>query len=903
MTISGIHSSKFFRRPVPRPGRAAVRVLLFLLLAPAAFGLPETARLPRAERVLENGLEVLAAPDSSNPVVDLQLWVKAGSIYEDPLLGSGLSHFLEHMAFKGPAGELKGTIPREVERLGGTINAYTSFDRTVYHITVPAPRWREALGLLKTLVFEMDFLPEELESEREVIIKEINMGRDDPDRRLQDLLWQTAYRVHPYRFPVIGYRELFRRVSREELLEYYRKWYIPNNMILVGAGDLSGEEFLPAAEEVFGGITPGPYPVAGIPAEPAQVWSREAREAMDVAQTRIAFAFHIPSISSPDLFPLDVLALLAGEGKTSALYQNLREERELVYSISASSYTPLYPGLFVVQAIAAPEKIPAVRKAVREVLDGFKTGEVIASDLAKARARVTASYLDSLSTAEGRAGVLGNNLRTAGSADFDQTYLAGIAAVTPEDIRRVAGRYLTEENLTVASIRPAGAETAVPPEAVAEEDAVIKTVLENGLTVLIGPDRSLPLVSIRMVFPGGPLAEGASQSGVSQLAARLLLKGTRNRSALEIAREIEDYGGSISAYSARNSLGISIDLLSSRTVSALEVLSDVVKDADFPEAELEKERAALLAGIAAEEDDPRSVAGRKLRELLFGGHPYRFSILGTAAAVSGLTRKEIADFRDRTLTAANGVLAVFGDVDPDEVLPVIRDFFGSLPAGKKLQLAGRSPAPPSGRREEVSRKEEITQSVVFQGFPGVDVGAPDRYALEFLGSVFSGLSAPLFTRVRIEGGLAYYVGAYQILGLDPGAFIFYAGTVPGKERTVLAAFREEVERTRAGRLSPEELERVRSRLLGEFSFDRQTSGQRAFASALDELSGLGYDNWRLYEERIVSLTAEDLSRAARKYFTLENYAVAIVEPAAEKDGREGEKDEEGGLHSSPVTSQ
>jgi zinc protease len=898
MRISGRHSNK----SGSRTRGTGIGFLAFFLLLPAALGLPEAVQLPRSEKVLENGLEVLAAPDRSNPVVALQLWVKAGSVNEDPFLGSGLSHFLEHMAFKGPAGELKGAIPREVERLGGTVNAYTSFDRTVYHVTVPSPRWRETLPLLKDLVFEMDFLPGEVESEREVIIKEINMGRDDPDRRLQHLLWRTAYRVHPYRFPVIGHRELFRRVSREELLEYYRKWYVPNNMILIGAGDLAGDEFLAVAQEVFAEISPGPYPVARLPQEPAQVGPREAEESMDVAQTRIAFAFHIPSLHSPDLYPLDVLALLAGEGRTSALYQTLREERELVYSIGAYAYTPLFPGLFIIQARAESEKVAAVREAVWEVLDGFKTGEVKAEELAKARARVTARYLESLTTAEGRAGGLGDNLRTVGSADFDRVYLSGIAAVTAEDIRRVAQHYLTRENLTVASIIPAV--TAEPGffEPAAGEERVEKTILDNGLTVLVGPDRALPLVSIRMVFSGGVLSEESSKSGISQLTARMLLKGTRKRSALEIVREIEDYGGSISTYSSRNSLGLSLDVLSSRTVSALEVLSDVVRQADFPPAELEKERGSLLAAIAAEEDDPRSVAGRKLRELLFGEHPYRFSTLGTAEAVASLTREEIAGFRDRTLTAANGVLAVFGDVDPEELIPVIRDLFESLPAGEKLQLAGRSPAPPSGRREEISLKEEITQSVILQGFGGVAVDDPDRYALEFLSSVFSGLSAPLFARVRIEGGLAYYVGAYPILGLDPGGFVFYAGTVPGKEAPVLSAFRAEIERARQGEFFPEELERVRNSLLGEFSFGRQTSGQRALVAALDELYGLGYDNWQNYRERIGALTADDLSRAARKYFPLENYALAIVEPADGEEDREKNGAEEGELSTSPAKS-
>ena len=870
-----------------------IKSLIFFLFAGFTGAGEETGALPGivaapiAHRVLENGMEVLVGEDHDAPVVSLQLWVKAGGIYEEKLLGAGVSHFIEHLAFKGPKGPLKGTIAREVQNLGGDINAYTSQDKTVFLINVPSRYWREALELLQALVLEVDFQPEEVETEREVIIKEINMGEDEPGRRLQNLLWRTAYRVHPYRFPVIGYRELFEKVTREEVLEYYRRWYIPNNMILVAAGDLAAEAFFTAAEEIFEPFSRKPYPVADIPPEPLQIGPRNAEEMMDVAHARMALAFHIPSLHNPDLYPLDVLALLAGQGKTSALYQSLREEKGLVYSIDAYSYTPLFPGLFVVQARADPKQVAEVRRAVLELLDGYKRNPVSHLDLAKARARVTSDYLHSLSTVEGRAGDLGSNQRIAGSADFSRYYLAGIASVTPEDIQRVAARYLKEENLTVAVITPPGGSALPPPARIEKEPLVRKMVLENGLTVLIGEDHTVPLVSIRMTFEGGVLAENEADNGISQLVSRLLLKGTKKRAALEIAREIEEYGGSIATYSARNSFGCSIEVLSNRVPSALDVLSDIMTNADFPPAEIEKERAILLAAIAAENDDPRSLAGRLLRGLVFGDHPYRFSILGAEDSVAALTREDLKRFFDRFCVGRNGVLAVFGDVTEDEVLELIRGRFGKMREGEKLNPPGRLTPGPEGIREEIMAKKATRQSVVMQGFAGTDVYNRDRYALELLSSIFSGLSAPLFTRVRIEMGLAYYVGAYQVLGLEPGGFIFYAGTVPGSTGAVLTAFREEIDRAREGEFSPEEIERNKNRLLGRFQFGRQTNSQRAFEAAIDELYGLGFDNYRTYENEIRSLTIEDLVRVAKKYLTPESYAVAVVEPEEEV----GENDE------------
>jgi len=852
--------------------------LFVFLLSVCNLPAGEIATLPVGYKVLDNGMEVLVSENHSAPVVALQIWIKAGSVNEEQLLGAGVTHFIEHLAFKGPAGELKGKIAREVQGLGGDVNAFTSYDKTVFLINLPSRNWRKALDLLRQLVLEVDFQAEEVETEREVILKEINMGEDEPGRRLQKLLWRTAFRVHPYRFPVIGYAELFRNITRQEVMDYYRKWYVPNNMILVASGDLAAGEFFQAAGELFGPYPRKPYPVADIPPEPAQIGGREAEEEMDVAQARIALAFHIPSLHSPDLYPLDVLALLAGRGRASALYQRLREEEGLVYSIDAYSYTPFYPGLFTVQAVADPEKVPIVRDAVKELLDEYKENPVTDEELSRARARVTSDYLNSLTTVEGRARDLGSNQRTAGSYDFSRVYLEGIAAVTAGDIQRVAQRYFQAGNMTMAVIRPVAPPESTPAIAAVPDLPIQKIVLENGLTILIWEDNSLPLVSVRMVFKGGVLAEKESDNGVSQLVSRLLLKGTGERTSLQIARELEDYGGSISTYSARNSFGCSLELLSDRVESGLEVLSDVVENASFPEAEIAKERMILLAAIQAESDEPRALAGRAFRKLLFGTHPYRFSELGTEESVRGLTREELLGYYQRYCCGRNGVLAIFGDVKKEEIMPDLRRRFGGMLPGEKLSLSASGSALPEGVRKDIIKKAEISQAVVFRGFAGTDVYNPDRYGLELLSSIFSGLSAPLFTKVRIEMGLAYYIGAYQILGLEPGAFIFYAGTIPGSTGTVISAFEEEISRAREGEISPEELERNKNRLIGRFQFSLQTNGGRAFRSALDELYGLGYDDYLGYEARIRSLSIADLSRVSNEYFIPDNYALVVVEP-------------------------
>jgi zinc protease len=724
----------------------------------------------------------------------------------------------------------------------------------------------------------MDFQKEEVASEKEVILKEINMGADDPGRRLDKLLWETAFQVHPCRFPVIGYRDLFKNLTREEVIRYYTRRYVPNNMFLVAVGDFRPGDVLTSARKLFEPFPRKNYPEAALPPEPRQLGPRRGEVEMDVAQAHLALAFHIPSLHTPDLFALDVLALLAGRGRSSRLYRTLREEKKLVNSIGAYSYTPAFPGLFVVNAEADPGNLPAVEEGVLSILRDYREKQVSPAELSKARDQVISDYIHGLVTMEGQAGDLGSNQFTAGDPNFSLTYLEGISAVRPEDIQRAARRYLKKENMTAAAILPVRPAAAPLPVEETAEPKISRLTLDNGLTVLFRPDHSLPLVSVKLVFAGGVLAEDENDNGAFNLAARLLLKGTSSRSAGEIAREIEEKGGSISSYSARNSFGVSLEVLSPNLAPALDVLSDIATDSTFPPEEIEKERKIILDEIAAEKDSPRRLAARILREELFRNSPYRFSPLGTEESVKKLNRSKLKKVYHDYLTARNGVLAVYGDISPAILLPLLKEKLGGIPGGKKPQLAGRYSPPGKAKLEKTESKKKIDQAIALLGFHGTTVRDADRYPLELLSSISSGLSSPLFKKVRIEGGMAYYVGAYQILGLDPGAYVFYAGTVPGRTGEVVRDIWEEIDRVREGKITPEELRRNKNRLIGEDEFGRQSQSSLAFRTALDELYGLGYDNYRDYRKNIEAITLSDLKRAADKYFRPDDYALAVVRP-------------------------
>lgn len=861
----------------PRP----VIVVFFLLISGFSFLFGQTLNIespPTRFQTLENGLEVVVREDHSSPLVAIQIWVKAGSIYEDEWLGAGLSHYVEHLAFKGPEGAGEGEIARRIQQLGGEVNAYTSFDHTVFYLKVPAEYWVEALKLLRKLVLEVGFDPEEMAREKEVILKEINMGLDDPGRRLNRLLWSTAFQVHPYRHPVIGYRDVFRRLKGEEVISYYRKRYIPNNMFLVVVGDVKADQAIKAASEIFSQDPRKTYPLTSVPPEPSQLSPREAEEEMDVAVARLAMGFHIPSLHHPDLYPLDVLAILMGQGKSSRLYRKVREEMGLVHSISAYSYTPAYPGLLVINAMTDEDNLAAARSAILEVGGEYEKGEVPEEDLEKARRRVISDYLKSLTTVEGQARDIGSNQLLTGTWDFSRDYIRGISRVSAGDIQRVARSYLREDNMSIATIRPLKAPPAAVPPPPASETEIEKFILKNGLTLLVREDHSLPLVSLRMVFLGGVLAEEEKTNGVCNFLSRMLLQGTENRSAEEIAREIENKGGTIDTYSGRNSFGCSLEVMADQLEPALDILGDILKNSTFPMDGMEKERNIILARIRAEEDLPQGKAARLFREEIYGSHPYSFLPLGSKTTVMDLKRDDLIEFYQRHCCAANGVLAVFGDVETQNLLDWAEEYLGALPEGEKARISALHDFPPAAVRSRTEDKKDIEQVVLLLGFPGVNLHHPDRYPLEVLSSAVSGLAAPLFGKVRGEKGLAYYVGGYQRSGLDPGAFVFYAGTVCGKTDEVISAIWEEIGRLQGEGVGEEEMERNKNRLRARHQFDLQGNSGLAFQSALDESYGLGYGDYQKYESRIKAVSADDLKRVADKYFSDHNYALAVVRP-------------------------
>lgn len=855
------------------------RIFLVVLI----FSLFPTGRLATAaedapvREILENGMTVILQENHRAPVVTMQAWVKAGAITEQEFSGSGISHFVEHMLFKGTDRRGVGQIGLEVKEAGGRTNAYTGSDRTVYYVTFHSDHFDNVLDIMADVLMRSKLDPDEIERERNVILKEIKMNRDDPFRRLYHMANKTAYAVHPYRNPVIGYESLFRKLTRDDLLTYYKRFYVPNNIIFVTVGNFDADEALPKIRAAFRDFERGSLSPAVVPEEPPQRSPRRRAEKFRVAVAQSMMGFHGPGFYSEDMYAMDVLAIILGGGDTSRLYRELRE-KGLVYDIRAWSATPRDPGMFWIFSTFEPENRDVVEQEVWKQIERLKSEEIPSEELDTARAKALSAYIFSRESVEGQARSLASGEFDAHDINFDEQYVESIKDVTPRDIQHAVRKYFASENFVMATLLPETAQRREGPlvtEQTASTSEIEKFVLPNGLTVLLRSDPETETAAVRLFLMGGSRAESKANAGITNLMSKSMLKGTDSRTAEEIALAIESRGGKIRSFAGHNSLGFELDMLSRDLETGLAVLGDVVVNPSFPGKEVDREKAAVIAEIKSVDDKIFPSAVQLLRETMFPNHPYGCMAEGKTEVVQALSTHDLAEFHSQNVVASRAVLAIFGDIDKSAARSLAQRYFGNLKRGKELETANSS-GPFREKTASAHKEMDKEQLAVLIGFPGIAVNDPDRYPLEVLTNLLNSQGGMLFQRLRDERGLAYSVGAFNILGVDPGALVFYIITVPQNREEAINGLLEVASRLRASLPDAQELRRTKTEAMGKHAIAMQTNGQLATEAAFDQLYGLGYNNYTRYDENIRAVTAEDIQRLASGILDLERYVLVTV---------------------------
>ncbi len=854
-------------------------------------------------RTLNNGLKAVVKESHRAPVVAVQVWVKAGSAYESDT-EAGITHLIEHMIFKGTETRGPGDIAGAIEAVGGSINAYTSLDYTVYHCVVPKDYLDTALDVLSDAIFHSKFDPAELEREKKVVLEEIRMREDQPQSRLNRILMATAYTKYPYRRPVIGYPETVSSFTRDDILKYMARRYRPCQMAVVVAGDCDGKAAMKDVEKFFGKAPAQKTDNVIFPVEPEQEAPRMASDTMEIKDGYLAVAFSgAPDFNDKDTPALDVLAALLGSGDSSRLSETLKDRLQLVHSVDATAFTPAGPGLFDIFLTLDPDKAQDTISALFKELSLVYEKAIPQEEVTRAKIQVETSFVYSQETMEGEARKVGVFTTLAGDPTAENLYLSKIRAVTAQDLKRVAEKIFRKSHVNVVMVMPEGRlpeldlnanpaaqeqkpeqEPALPVtgvETTYAEDLVHpvrKVTLANGLTLIIESAPEVPTVSVRLVCLGGLRYEAPETNGIFNFLASTWNKGTTFRNAQTIATEIESMGGRIKGFSGQNTYGLEARFLSQNLDQGLDLFGEIMLRPTFPEDEVEKQRTLILARIRQQEDYLPGVAIREFRRLLFSPHPYGMNPLGTPQTVRSFHSADLKATYRKFTAPERSVLAIVGDVDPNQITEKLESMLGTWRASEEIVLPSPPPPAPLESPRSITLKRESQQTHIVLGFPGTTMNSPDRYALDVLGAILSGQGGRLFRNLRDKESLAYSVTSLESPGLDYGSFSFYIGCAPQKKNQAQMALWREIYRIIADPVSEDELKRARNWLAGRHEIGLQTHGAKALDMALNELYGLGYDYSSRYVQEIKQVNRAQVLDAARKYLNTSAYILVILGP-------------------------
>lgn len=847
----------------------------------AATGLRRGDGRARLHRIA--GARVAFEPFTRASVTSLQAWFRAGAALERD--GQrGAAHFLEHLLFQEQPARFGGRgLGAVIEDAGGTVNAWTSHDHVVVHATVPSASFDSALAAVTTCVLGACPAPEVVERERGVILQEIARDGENPGLQCMRTLFDERFRGHPYGHRVLGTADSVARLDAEALRAWHRAWYSTSNLVLAVVGDLPEASVMAAIERELSPWT-REAPAAPDIAVAASVPGSIRRVVHDSAEAFFGLGFPIPRLGHPDVPALDCLSGLLGETKGSVL-ETWRRETGLVNEASSLSYTPRSGGVFAVSGSAHPDRLAAAVEGLGALLGERLAAGPGQADLAAVREESLSSSLRQDETAHGRAGRIAYEVAATGRLGFFRRYLAAVQAVTADDVRRVARRYLLGRKPVAVLLGPASAIASVRvpgalprPRSDATCARPVRLDLPAGPTVLSWRDRSHPLVSVRARFPGGLEQETAATNGSHALLVRLLSCGVGGRPASDWLRDLDSLGARFGGVSGQSWVSIYVEAPAGRLGPALRIAADCLSRPDLSPSDIAREKALLIEEVRTRIDRPSALLQREMIRRLLGDHPYALDPFGTPEALAAVDRNALVAAARRVFDPGRTVVGVVGDADAAAVASTL---LGDLktPDEGTIQCPAGTFDPDGAGRGRFSLRGPFRQEHVGIAWPGVASTSPDRLAASVFANVFSRMSGPLFRHLRDELGIAYATG-FSSNALRLGGWISASAAVRrGTGEGAIEGVRKTIERVLQG--GPEAIDEVRRsalHLAGVEEMTFQKKGAIAHWMCANLESPLGFDSFLTVARTLREMDPHAIIALARRLLEREP-VVGMLVPA------------------------
>lgn len=828
---------------------------------------------------LDNGQTVIIQEVKSNPIVTVDTWIKTGSINETDE-NNGVSHFLEHLFFKGSTNHAPGEFDKILETKGAVTNAATSKDFTHYYITIPSKDLNLALEMHADMLLNPLLPRKELEKERKVVIEEIMKDANSPNTLVYDNLVKMLYSVHPYKRKVIGTAEIISNIQRDEIMDYYNEFYNPSNMVTVIVGDVNTTDVLEKVKKEFNHAYKKPVKNS-FPQEKPLTAQKRTVEYSDTQSGYMLIGFRGVEIDDKDTFALDVLSAILGDGRSSVFYKNIKEDKQLATSISASNSGFRDDGIFYISANFTPDKFKPLEQAIFDEIANIQKNGVTQEQLRLAQNIIERNTYYERESISNIAGEIGYTYVTTDDTELYENYLNEIKKVTAEDVKRVANKYLGVEKSAVSVVLPKCGEVKVstpvkpaPAKLISENKTTKKYELSNGATLLVTPNEANDIIAISIYSKGGQLTEKIR--GTANLTASVLTKGTKKYSSTQFAKELEDNGIKIVPSVSSDSFIITVLTTKNEYKKTLELINEVVNNALLSDYEIEKSRFEKLQNIKKSRDIPLNIAADNFKTLIFENSPYSVSNSVLEKTLPQVKKSDIDEYYKNAFYPKNVVISIDGNIDDEFSAEEFTKIFSDK-SGKPFDYAKNSIPALSGVKTKISKVKDLKTSWIILGWQTSGVLSKKDYAaLQVMDSMLgSGMSSRLFKNLRDRDGLAYQLGSQFSPNVLKGSFIVYIGTNPENTDYAQKRLKEEVYRFKTEFVGSKELQEAKDKLLGRYIIGQETNLDKASTIGWFESSGRGYGFEDEYVKLINSVTESDIIQTANKFFN-DNYVVSKV---------------------------
>ena len=828
---------------------------------------------------LPNGQTVVIQEVHNNPIVTIDTWVKTGSINETEV-NSGVAHFLEHLFFKGTKKHPVGEFDRILESKGAVVNAATSKDFTHYYITIPSEHFETALELHADMLTDPQIPRKELEKERKVVLEEISKDANTPAKKVYNNLNDMLYTHHPYKRKVIGSADVISTIRREEILEFFNKFYSPSNMITVIVGDVDTANVVDKVSKAFSAEAKKVSKKHFRREFPLFIQKRNA-EYLDSQSGYMMIGFRGVDINDNDTYALDVLSQILGGGKSSKMYRNIKEQKGLAFSIAASNGSYREDGIFYINANFVPTNAEKVEKSIFDEIRYIQKYGVTEEELNVAIKTIEQDTYYARESTSDISTELGYIMTVSGNADLYNEYVANIKKVSAKDVQRVAQKYLGVNKSAVSIALPKKMETNVEKaevkhsaQKISENNGTSHYLLDNNSTLLINKHQNNDIVGMSIIMRGGEFLEKFAGEGL--LTAAVMTKGTQKYSSQELAQIMEENGIEIVPSSNEDYFTINVKTTLSQMGLTLELLDELINNAVFDDYEIEKKRSELLNKIRQQRDVPMNIAMENFKTLLFENSVYSNTNKVLEKTLPIITTADVKKYYNIITDSKNVVISVNGNVDSEKLI----DSFGRIFKDKKqpvFKYSDYSVTKLVSPKTVTKSIKDLQTAWLFLGWQTGGVSdRKDFVTLKVINTILgSGMSSRMYKNLREQDGLAYQLGSIYTPKALGGTFMTYIGTNPETLNYSRDKIKAEIERLKIEFVSDSELQDAKDRLKGGFIVAMETNSEKASVIGLVEAMGFGYDFLDKYVKMIDEVTASDIVRVANKYFN-NNYVDSTI---------------------------